>query len=680
MAKFIPFPSYYDFAPLDISYVFEDEKPAGKHGFLTTRDDNFYFEDGTLVRFWGCNLNSGACFPEHDYAEKLAKRLAAYGCNMVRLHQMDSEFATPNIYQLSKGKRLSNTRTLCPESMDRLDYLMYCLNKEGIYIYMDNLTYRKFKNEDGVVNARELDYRAAPYCMFDRTLIELQKDYCYNLWNHENPYMGGMKYKDNPQIVLSDVNNESDMFTCFDMQIKVEPYASAFRESYRVWCRENAPETDVDATDLNDITDETLNAYKFKVCDDYFTEMFGYLRSIGVKIPLTGINHSWKYVQCKAAQRLGDFADSHLNIRYMRWSPGVKYFRDLSLHQQPEWGAMRSARRRHFGKPFFTSEWDFTFPHSYRAESSIMLAAVGLLQNWSGYTIHTYAYTSLLQHMHKLGKEVSSETIGNVGYREGIFSTWCDPAKFGMFYHATLMTRRGDVQPAKSKYTVKITDLAGDTGQRINSEKLALMTSTELSQIGVDYWDSCEGTISEKEPLVTLSKGEVRSDTGELYRSWEKGYGIVDTPMTKAVYGDLGKNGEIELNGMGVTCKNEFATIALSSLNNDLPIEKSDSMLLSAVGRVENTNMVVGDAPADKQPNDGVKGYSELKELGEAPIICEVIEADITLKTDRTDLQVWAVNAESAFVGNVPVTFESGTMKFSLGTKSPSIYYLIQAE
>ena len=92
MAKFIPFPAYHDRAPIDISYLFEAEKPAGKHGFLTVQGDRFVFEDGTPVRFWGTNLNSGAAFPDKDYAVKLAKRLAAYGCNIVRLHQMDSEW------------------------------------------------------------------------------------------------------------------------------------------------------------------------------------------------------------------------------------------------------------------------------------------------------------------------------------------------------------------------------------------------------------------------------------------------------------------------------------------------------------------------------------------------------------------------------------------------------------
>ena len=79
MSEFIPFPLPYDDVPIDISFVFENERPAGKHGFLKTEGRNFVFEDGTRVAFWGTNFNGAGCFPEHGYAEMLAKRLAKIG-------------------------------------------------------------------------------------------------------------------------------------------------------------------------------------------------------------------------------------------------------------------------------------------------------------------------------------------------------------------------------------------------------------------------------------------------------------------------------------------------------------------------------------------------------------------------------------------------------------------------
>ena len=681
MANYIPFPAYHDRAPLDISYLFESEKPAGKHGFLTAKGDHFVFEDGTKVRFWGTNLNSGAAFPEKDYAPKLARRLAAYGCNIVRFHQIDSEWATPSIYQLRKGRRLDNTSTYDPESFDRLDYLVHCLKQEGIYVYLDMLTYRKFKEADGVRNSVALIKQGAPYCYFDRRMIQLQKEYCKTMWEHYNPYTG-LCYKDDPVFVLSEAANEVDLYGCFSNKLTVEPYVSEFRELYRAWCREQNIETDVDGCDLNDNTNDALNYFKIKVAQDYHREMFDYMRSLGVKIPFTGLNYSWQFIMRKGAQHIGDFMDSHLNVRFMDWGNGRRWYRDISLHEMPEWGCWRNAAHRHFGKPFFTSEWDLTFPDKYRAESPIMMAATGAFQDWGGFTIHTYAYTSLLQHQKILGKEISADSIGNVGYREGPFATWNDPAKFGLFYHAALIMRRGDVAVAKQRYTVRVEDLSGNDYAHFRPRNVrnAFFASAERHQIGADYYGDYPDTIPDDTVLVEKTAGEVRSDTGELYRSWEKRYGTVDSPMTKALYGRLGRNGTIELKGLTVRCKNDYAVIALSSLDNDKTIENSDSMLLTTVGVATNTDMKVRQLPGKEIPKDGHEPWMEVLDLGKPPIICEVIKAEISLKTQRKNLVVWAVNAEGIFVGNVPTRYEDGCLKFTLGEKHPSVYYLIQAE
>ena len=75
IAKQIPYVLPWDKMPVDISFIFENEKPAGKHGFLKIEGENFVFEDGTPAKFWGTNFNSGANFPSHSHSEKVAKRL-----------------------------------------------------------------------------------------------------------------------------------------------------------------------------------------------------------------------------------------------------------------------------------------------------------------------------------------------------------------------------------------------------------------------------------------------------------------------------------------------------------------------------------------------------------------------------------------------------------------------------
>ncbi len=45
--------------------MFQNERPAGKHGFLKVDGHNFRFEDGTEGKFWGVNA-------EGYYVGKLA--------------------------------------------------------------------------------------------------------------------------------------------------------------------------------------------------------------------------------------------------------------------------------------------------------------------------------------------------------------------------------------------------------------------------------------------------------------------------------------------------------------------------------------------------------------------------------------------------------------------------------
>ena len=78
--QWTPFTLAWDDAvPVDLSFVFEHEKPAGKHGFLAVFGDRFVFEDGTEGRFWGTNFNSGANFPPHATSEMVARLKAQAG-------------------------------------------------------------------------------------------------------------------------------------------------------------------------------------------------------------------------------------------------------------------------------------------------------------------------------------------------------------------------------------------------------------------------------------------------------------------------------------------------------------------------------------------------------------------------------------------------------------------------
>ena len=649
MTKMIPYPSFYDDVPIDISFVFENEKPAGKHGFLKVQGRDFVFEDGTKVKFWGTNLNGGANFPDHAYAEKLAKRLSKIGINLVRFHQLDSEWNTPNIFAFTKGKRFDGSK-FDDESMDRLDYLIYCLKKEGIYCYMDMFTYRKFRSEEGVDNALELPDAAKPYCIYNERLIELQKELCTKLWKHVNPYTS-LAYCDDPVFVMAEIVNECHLFARI-LPIVVEPYKTEFLEKFDKWLTENGYSEKAEDFDLEDRSNELLNDFKIYIQEKYFATMQEHMRDCGVKIPITGTNMGHTPGNIKT-HLITDFLDDHAYYYDWKWGEFEKRCMNKSITQQKKPYLSHATLSAVSDMPTFISEWDMPWPNEYRAESPLYCAAIGLLQDWSGFAIHTYSYSSNLDRMHMLGQEISAQKIGNIPYRQGIFSAWNDPAKFGLFYHAALMTRRGDVSAAQNQIVINPIS----KGRHNYNE---IYKHFEHSQVVTDL-----GFEKFSEPIPEPEMDAMLSDTGELYRNWKKNYGFINTPMTKCAYGFLAKNGEQNLSGVRIDCHTDFAVIAMSSLT-DADILSSDNILLTAVGRAQNSeSKFEGDLMLD---------------IGKAPICIEVIEADIEINTQVEGLVVWAISAEGFYIGTVPTTRSEGKLSFTIGKEAQSMYYLISKE
>ncbi len=668
MSRYIPYPAYYDEMPVDISFVFRNDVPAGKHGFMKVDGSHFAFEDGSPARFWGVNFNGGACFPPFDYSEKVAQRLAQAGCNIVRFHQLDAEWDSPNIFTFNKGERIGSTLELNPRSMKRLDYLIKCLKDNGIYVYLDMVTYRNFKAADGVENALALT-DGSTYCYFSDKLIELQKKFIYDIFNHVNPYTG-LAYKDDPVIVMSEIINERDLFTKNRLK-RDEPYFTEFITKYADWAKENGRAIDFDAlkdwdsAQLEDDENDDLTDFKVYQQNKYYNELFEYMKSVGVKYPICGTNWYRNGAVVKSNQVCCEYVDSHMYFYDWKWGEVTKCCMNTPVTKVPTFSMEAISKTRCLDKPLFISEWDMPWPNEYRAESSILWAAIGALNGWSGFAIHTYAYGTRLADMKILGKEVSSSTIGGVPYREGIFSVWNDPAKFGLFYHAALITRRGDVK--ESPLTIASVCKKGLAGSKY-SDMPGLNGADEYAKVGTTFEDclcKADKYFDEDQPIVDLSKGEITSVTGEMYRNWNKNYGTIDTEMTKVAYGFLGKNGAVAVKGMTVKAETDFGVVALSSLTDE-PISKSTNMLLSTIGRAKNTN-------------SRFEG-NQMYEWGEAPITVEVIEAELTIETERTDLICWAVNAEGMFTGKAPARFEDGKMIITLGKTIPSPYYLIQAE
>jgi hypothetical protein len=654
----MPYGLTWDDAPLDLSDLYQAERPAGQHGFMRVTDGELAFEDGTPGRFWGTNFNGGPCFGSHEQSLMVARRLAKFGVNLVRLHQMDPDWATPNIFQFNRAVAKEDTRTLDPTSMERLDFLIKCLKAEGIYIYLDLITYRKFRLADGVENAPAIREAGKPYVYFDPRMIELQKEFNAAVWSHENPHTG-LAYKDDPAIILTCITNECDFFT---QPPVTEPYRSRLEVRFREW----AGARSIDVPDgQQDFTAPTAGMAEFfgAIQAAYYADMAAHLREIGVRVPIAGTN--WRRsLMIVEAHRDTDFEDTHWYWDLGRWeqppSPMVK---------QKRTPFVQGVFARAPGKPLFVSEWGHLWPQEWRAESPLAYAAVGSFQGWAGLAHEGYRYANHGP-VDRIGGGAS--TLNGIVDRNQL-DAFNDPAVFGLFYHAALMFRRGDVRRAAEKVVV---------GVGAENEAWRLMT-IDARKCGPD--DVPELTLTPEThetamaipgegaapaaPASESSETTVRSDTGELGRDWAQGVGWIDTPSTKAVYGFVGEGDPIELDGLKVTAQTDFATIAISSLTST-PIRDSTCLLLTAVGRCDNTGTKLSE------------DRSRLLDLGHAPVIVEVIEAQLRLQPTREDLKVWVIGEHGQAVRALDVAHEDGWMTFDIGVQpaltTSSIFYLLR--
>jgi len=205
-------------------------KPAGDQGFVRATPDGQLATNAGRIRFWGTNTTFAANFPEKADAERIARRLAKFGVNLLRFHHMDNQSALDRRNGIWKTTRPD--RELDPEQLDRLDYFIYQLKQRGIYTNLNLLVSRPF-NRSGDDLPAAIDAVAdwkvrAVLGFFDPRLLELQQQYARDLLTHVNPYTG-RAYLDEPALAFIEINNENGLVQAY-LSRQVDTLPSHFRD------------------------------------------------------------------------------------------------------------------------------------------------------------------------------------------------------------------------------------------------------------------------------------------------------------------------------------------------------------------------------------------------------------------------------------------------------------------
>jgi hypothetical protein len=209
------FPFYIpwdDASPTVVDLSSLTPKPAGAAGFVFVDSGQHLAVKTGRIRFWGVNLSYGANFPEYRDAPLIARHMAKCGINLVRFHHMDSQAKPGGIWTTLKPDR-----ALSAEQLDRLDYFIDQLKRNGIYADLNLLVARPLDRGRDLPKDidRIKDWRVRlALGFFDKSIFSLEAKYAKALLTHVNSYTG-KAYVDEPALAFIEVSNENGLVNAF---------------------------------------------------------------------------------------------------------------------------------------------------------------------------------------------------------------------------------------------------------------------------------------------------------------------------------------------------------------------------------------------------------------------------------------------------------------------------------
>ena len=451
--------------------------PAGKKGFLQTKGEHFSWSgDGTRAKFWGINVANSSLQESDEDIVAMIKSFRAAGFNLVRLHHFDER---DGIIDLNAA----TSREFDEKKWRKLDFWIAKAAENGLYVYLDLLDYRHFKEADGVANAEAIGRSAKPYAVFDPRLIELQKEYARRLMvDHINPYTG-KAYANDPAVVILEIYDENGLFMRRGLWRSMpEPYATHFAKLWNDWLKNrygtteklrrawtgpdgksalfNGESLEQGTVELPYVTWETSRIddkdkpyamparrgdgarFAVEIHRKFFRDMKAYLRGIGVKVPLCATGRYDDVADLSSQTKELDFIGCNFYYDHPYWGTGLpqwqlpSYFHgrnpitDVGDHSMT--AALGLARMR--GKPLVVREWNYCWPNPNRGAGMLEAATFAGLHDLDAMILFTY----------------ETDPKARVGY----FNVRSDPSRWQMAAVGARMFLGDMIAPAKHRVVV----------------------------------------------------------------------------------------------------------------------------------------------------------------------------------------------------------------------------------
>ena len=507
--------TFWNRSPVDLSFMNEPERPAGKRGFLQVKNGELTFGDGHAVRFWGTNLTAGALFStDFNNIQSQARRLSQLGFNLVRIHHHDSAWVNPNIF----GTKPTNTRALDPQSLRQLDWWIKCLKDEGIYIWLDLDVGRSFTAADGIDFFNEIA-KGQPsgtgkgFSYLNESIKARMKEFAEAYLTHTNTFTG-LSYKDDPAIAFVLLTNENDLTHHYGNMFLPDKNVPDHSAIYMREAKEFAQRQGLDP-------ERTWRSWEYGPSKTYLNDvehrfnadMIGYLRKLGVRVPIVTTS-SWGDMTLAGLPSLtdGDVVDVHTygEPNFLLTDP--RYRSNLV-----DWMSAANV----IGKPVTISEWNVSpFPTVDRAALPIYVASLADLQGWSALMEFAYSQSSL-----------------NGPRMPDNWDMQNDPTMLAMMPAAALLFRQGHLNQAVRTFDLSpnsnalmgqpispVTSRAIRTLSERSRLRILLPEIKELSWLAPNKPTDRSAIVKDFDTDFSAGEGSrLCSDTAEFCRDWRSG-------------------------------------------------------------------------------------------------------------------------------------------------------------
>ena len=578
-------------APVDVSFLNDGHRPAGKHGRLKRQGDALVFADGTPARFWGTNLSGYVLFGgSRSDIQREARRIAALGYNLARIHHHDSAWVAPNVFAAG-----SSTRTLDSAALDSLDWWIKCLRDEGIYVWIDLHVGREFRKGDRIDGFEELqrgNQKGFGFLYVNPTLEERWREFARSYASRKNRYTG-LSLVDDPAVVAFLITNENDLTHHFGNLMLPDKNNPIHQRLFEKLVKQFASDTQLPLPGSLSTWEPGPAKIVLNELEHRFAlRSINYLRLLGTKA-LVATTSTWGKNPTFSLPALatGDLIDVHSygEADWLTTSPRV-------AANFASWiGAAQIS-----GFPLSVSEWNVPPPARDRFVAPLYMASLAALQGWDLPMLYAY----------------QQYPVGAQRQDPDRWSSSLDPALTALMPAAAVMLRQGHVQQANHTYRLQLsreqlyfqalTPESSSTIRTLVDKSRLVIGLPDIVELTWDGWANRGGArevaiTNPDRDFVPAGNHFIESDTGELRRDWGLGMHTINTPKSQAASGWLGGR-RVTLADMSVEIETAKAVVAVTSLDSK-PIRSSDRLLVTTVAQV--TTSPGGHLPYRAQPVEG---------------------------------------------------------------------------